>query len=45
VAVAARHLLERARHLAERYGGNSFFAKPFELDDAVTAVQGPIGEA
>ena len=40
-----RHLLERARAQAERYGAVDVLSKPFDLDAMVEAVRGLVGGA
>jgi CheY-like chemotaxis protein len=39
------HLLQRAQAGQERFGGDLFLAKPFNLDDLLQAIRDLIGEA
>lgn len=38
-------LLERAQEQTERYGGQAYLAKPFDLDEMLRVIQGLIGPA
>lgn len=38
-------LLERAQEQADRYGGNAYISKPFDIDEMLDAIEDLIGSA